>query len=425
MFTVILLRGRAKRIFAQARTLFAPYEEEKLLAFVDWNESAGARTIDDALPGIRPVIKGKKEWRVIVVDSPSEQGPDAGQPDNPFDYLDNEVGEAARLSLEESPYPLVRLSHMLLGYPPIGAKDFEAVYSYRDPDDLAGNRIERRAADLADGGPVPQPSEVRQKLAVMHDLKIHYREVEYTADERAKHEALNARYDFRGNRPTEVIFVATRRPPEADPHEQLRAAWSADLRRVPSQFVARNDYPSGTRFAVYDLVDSEHSDYEQNLMRFWLSVLSVSVNDLPSSSFQADHVYRLDVEVDAASLVETMNNHLSRLGTVRNRIDGVFRSPGRRPTADIATLLVDQEVPVDFDHLGGVDHRSHGSLFPGHRRAVQRVGALVGRLRPGHEADRGAAAETTAGPGGSGLRRPAEGPAPAGRRCRTNPVRAG
>lgn len=354
MFTVILLRGRAKGIFAQSKTLFEPFEEEKLLAFVDWNESPRARTIDDALPGIRPVIKGKKEWRVIVVDSPDENGLATTQADNPFDYLDNETGEAARLALEESPHSLVRLAHMLLGYPPIGAKDFEAVYSYKDPAALAAGRIERRAADLAEpGGPVPSPSEVRKKLAGVHDLKIHYSEVEYTDEERAMHEQLSAMYAFRGNRPAEVIFVSTRRPPEADPHEQLRAAWSADLGRVPSQFVARNDYPSGTRFAVYDLLEPEHSGYEQNLLRFWLSVLSVSVNDMPSSAFQAGRVYRLDTEVDTPALVATINAHLSRISTVRDRIDGIFRNPVRRPRTDVATLLVEQEIPVEFDNLGG------------------------------------------------------------------------
>jgi hypothetical protein len=354
MFTVILLRGRAKQIVAQAKTLFEPFEEENLLAFVDWNESPRAHTIDDALPGLRPVIKGKREWRVIVVDNPGENEFDGAQPENPFDYVDNEVGKAGRLALEESPHSLVRVAHMLLGYPPIGAKDFEAVYSYKESAAPSAERIECRAVDLVDpGAPVPAPSEVRGMLAGAHDLKIHYREVEYTADERAAHERLNTKYELRGNRPAEVIFVSTRRPPEADPHEQLRAAWSADLGRVPSRFVARNDYPSGTRFAVYDLLETEHSEYEQNLLRFWLSVLSVSVNDLPPSAFQGDRVYRLDLEVDTGALIATMNTHLSRLGTVRDRIDSVFRNPARRPSTDLATLLVEQEIPVEFDHLGG------------------------------------------------------------------------
>jgi hypothetical protein len=354
MFTVLLLRGRAKGIFAQSRSLFEPFEEERLLTFVDWNESPWALTIEEALPGIRAATRGKKDWRVIVVDSPDETELDVAQSDNPFDYIDNDTGQIGRLSLEASPHPLVRLAHMLLGYPLIGAKDFEAMYSYKDPAAPAGNRIERGAADLVGPGePVPPPSEVRRMLSGMHDLKIRYQEVEYTPEERAKHKDLSLRYAFRGNRPTEVIFVSTRRPPEADPHEQLRTAWSVDLGRVPSQFVARNDFPSGTRFAVYDLLDSEHSEYEQNLLRFWLSVLSISVNNLPASALQADRVYRLDTEVDKAALVSTINTHLSRLSTVRDRIDGVFRNPVQRPRTDIATLLVEQDVPIEFDNLGG------------------------------------------------------------------------
>ena len=397
MFTVILLRGRAKGAFAQAKTLFEPFEEEGLLTFVDWNESPHARTIDDALPGIRPVIKGKREWRVVVVDNPDENDLEKAQPDNPFDYVDSEADEAIRLSLKESEHPLVRLAHMLLGYPPIGAKDFEAVYSYKDPDDLMADRVERRAADLAeDGEPVPLPSEVRTMLSGVHDLKIHYREMEYTAEERTRHNELAKRYEFRGNRPTEVIFISTRRPPEDDPHAQLRAAWSADLGRVTSQFVARNDYPSGTRFALYDLVDEQHSDYEQSIMRFWLSVLNMSVNDLPPSSFQSDRVYRIDTEVDTTALVATMNVHLSRLAAIRDRIDAIFRGPGRRPSTELSSLLAAEEVPVEFDQLGGdsitapTNHYSLATDTPysessrwwgDYRRVVERTETLLRKPR--------------------------------------------
>jgi len=354
MFTVILVRGRAKKIFAQDRTLFEPFEEERLLAFGDWNESPRARTLEDALPGIRNLIKGKREWRVVVVDYPAEEGhPDAADPENPFDYLDNEAGSATDLTLAESPHPLVRLTHMLLGFPPLGPKHFEPVYSYLDPARHDGVRDEVRASDLAGpDGVAPPAAEVRKRLAGMHDFKVHYEEVERTADELARYEEMKARYDFRGNRPTEVIVISPRRPPEADPHAQLRAAWSTDLGRVPSRFVARNGYPAGTRFAVYDLIDPEHSDYEQHRLRFWLSVLSVAVNDVPPSAFQADYVYQLGTEIDVPTLVSTLNTHLSRLATVRDRVEAVFRNPVRRPKTDLTTLLVEQEIPVDFDGLG-------------------------------------------------------------------------
>jgi hypothetical protein len=354
MFTVILVRGRARRTFVQAGTLFEPFEEEKLVAFGDWNESPRARTAEDALPGIRALIRGKREWRVVVVDAPVQDGIDASQPDNPFDYLDNEAGSAAELEPAESSHALIRLTHMLLGFPPVGPKNFEAVYSYRDPGRLDGERDEIRARDLVGPGEAaPWPSEVRKKLTGMHDFKVHYEEVERTAEERARYDAVKEMYEFRGNRPTEVIIISPRRPPEADPHAQLRTAWSTNLGRVPSRFVARNGYPPGTRFAVYDLVDPEHSDHEHQLLRFGLSVLSVAVNHIPPSAFQADYLYQLGTEVDAAALVATLNTHLSRLGTVRDRIDAVLRNPARRPKIDLTALLVEQEIPVDFENLAG------------------------------------------------------------------------
>lgn len=353
MFTVILVRGRARRVFAQARSLFEPFEEERLLAFCDWNESPRARTAEDAFPGIRALIKGKRDWRVVVVDAPAEDGIDAAQPDNPFDFLDNEAGSTAQLALEESPHALVRLTHMLLGFPPMGPKSFEAVYSYRDPSRLDGERDEVRASDLTGPGQLPpSAAEVRKRLAGMHDFHVHYEEVVRTPEERARYDAVKAMYEFRGNRPTEVVVISTRRPPEDDPHGQLRAAWSTDLHRAPSRFVARNGYPPGTRFALYDLVDPEHSDHELHRLRFWLSVLSVAVNEIPPSAFQADAAYQVDTHVDNAHLITTLNTHLSRLGTIKDRIDAVFKNPVRRPTTDLDALLVPQEIPVDFENLG-------------------------------------------------------------------------
>jgi hypothetical protein len=353
MFTVVLVRHRARHVFARARTLFEPFEEEKLVAFADWNESPRARTLEDAVPGIRALIRGKREWRVVIVDSPVDEGPDEADPENPFDYRDNEPGAGFEPALDESPHPLVRLTHMLLGFPAMGPKGFEAVYSYIDPTRHDGVRREVRASDLAGpDGELPSAAEVRKQLAGMHDFQVHYVELKRTPEDLARYEAMKSRYDFRGNRPLEVVLVSPRRPPEADPHAQLRAAWSTDRGQVPSRFAERNGYPAGTRFAVYDLHDPEHSDYEQDLLGFWLSVLTVAVNELPPSAFQADLVYRLGVEIDVPALVATLNTHLSRLGTVRDRIDSVFRNPVRRPTTDLAELLVAQEIPVDFDSLG-------------------------------------------------------------------------
>lgn len=362
MFTVILLSDRAKARFARWGVLFEPFEESGEIAFCDWNQGSNVRSLSQAIPRLSDVIIGKRDWRVIVVDTESEtsRGLHATNPENPFDYLDNSLGNRAghrseSLNLEESKHPLVRLSHMLLGYPSMGTKSFMADPSYVDRE--SNQRVYESdfiRAEVSKGERVEEAAaRFRAALVTERDVQTHYREIDYTEEERERHLRLAQRYQVRQSRPNEVIFIATREPIEDNPTARLKSLWGESEDLGPTRFVDRNDYPASCRFAVYDLRPKDHTAFELDELRFWLSVLSLAANDLPPSSFQADRLYRIGVELDEVTLGTTLNSHLGLLAGARESIDALVRNPIKNKDNPIAEILKQKNVRVPFDQLGG------------------------------------------------------------------------
>lgn len=341
MFTVIFLSRAAKRIFDESKTFFDPFCEADEIAFCEWNESPTARGLTEALPQLTDIIQGRAQWRAVVVDH--ADGDAARHPENPFDFLDN---TETVLNLEESPYPLVRIAHHLLGYPPMTARDFEPVVTYRGEN---GGRV-------VGSQPGDDVKEALSRLGrTESDVRIEFRQVPYTPEEQARHAALTERYRMKEVPPTEVVFVSTRSRLGVDAAAQLRAAWRTEDEQHTSRFVERNDYPAASRFAVYDLLNPENSGYEQDKLRFWIAVLAMSVNTIPPSAFQADRVYRLGVEFSDAALGELLNAHMSRLTALREHVDTILRRPERPPEIDVRDVFGDERVPVRFEGIGGAE----------------------------------------------------------------------
>jgi|GEM_PF-2777675 len=365
MFTVVILSNGARRIFDGAKMYFEPFEESGQLFFCEWDQSPSALSLAEILPGLREAIRGKGEWRAIVVESaPATVDPaQLTAPDNPFDYLDNVGVDPASgrsrllLNLENSKHPLVRVAHALLGYPQMGAKSFERVLRYNAVEEGTGriSPVVLSESDLeSQGMTVQKELAVARKDDTKVDVQLQFQDVAYSADEIAQHDELTERYRMRDIRPTEVVFVATRPPVEADPKAELVSAWRlGGARDDVSRFVERNDYPASSRFAVYNLPGSEHSAYEQHVLRFWLSVLSLAVNQLPPSAFQADRLYRLGVGISESALGGVLNAHISSMNAIREHVTRLVRQPARPVDATVEDRVKAQRVHVEFDRLGG------------------------------------------------------------------------
>ncbi|KAM9864087.1 hypothetical protein ACI1US_00020 [Leucobacter sp. BZR 635] len=374
MFTVILLSASARAIFEPVRTYFEPYIESGEIALCAWDESPRARHMYEAVPGLPELIKGKAAWRAVVIDHPrglpAHETGAIRDAENPFDFLDN---LNPNLNLADSPHALIRIAHILLGYPQLSAKHFEPYLQYEDRDTgelvtgepraLVARLSARKSAQAA--GPEAAVDLDRDRteeewfaLAAMsigerhNHVRRFFREVPYSDAEQREHAKLVNRYAMKEVRPSEVVFVATRAPVEEDEKAELRRAWSSELAHVPSRFIERNDYPPMSRFAVYDLLEPENSGYEQDQLRFWLSVLTTATNQFPPGGFQADRVYQLGVEFADEGLGHMLNEHLSQLAHARDRLDRIIRTLPREPAA-ADDVLQTVETPVAFDDFGG------------------------------------------------------------------------
>lgn len=367
MFTVVILSEGAQKIFDSAKMYFEPFEQSEQLFFCEWDQSPTALSLAEMLPRLREAIRGKSEWRAVVVESASATGKPGERTarENPFDYLDNagfnpDTGRSRLLlNLEISKHPLVRVSHALLGYPAMGAKSFERVLRYSEVDERTGtvNDVVVTESALYESGKTLQGElALVRKDDTKLDAQIQFQDVAYSDDEIATHTALTELYQMRDTRPTEVMFVATRPPIEADPKAELISAWRiGGTGDDVSRFVERNDYPASSRFAVYDLPGSEHSGYEHHVLRFWLSVLSLAVNQMPPSAFQADRVYSLGVGLSESALGNALNAHMSSMNAIRDHITQLMRQAARPPDAVVEDTVKQQRVHVEFDRLGGAE----------------------------------------------------------------------
>ena len=127
MFTVIFVNQRTEHQRKNYQFLFQPLVEAEEMCFCQWFEDG--KTIEEAVPDLYRLIKGKKEWRAIVVqmdslddyklqtddndnDQPSLVKRYRAKEKNPFDYSECD----SRRDPHESDIPIIRLTHILAGY---------------------------------------------------------------------------------------------------------------------------------------------------------------------------------------------------------------------------------------------------------------------------------------------------------------------
>lgn len=363
MFTVILLSDTAQRRFDQWKEIFLPFIEDGKIAVTNWVNSSSTRTLSKAAPGLAEAVKGHSEWRLVVVGTGSEGalGSEAADPANPFDFVGNwAINQADEenhwsLNLEDSPYPLVRLTHMLMGYPEMGTKNFFADPSYWDREQR--KRIyesEFVREKVATGVSESQArEEFMALLPTRHDVQTHYHQDDYSEDEQRKYRELIRKYEVKQTKPDQMVLLGIRDPLEPRPTDELREAWQRGSKAQPSRFAERNDYHPSARFVLFDRPPEDHAAYDLSELRFWLSVLTLSINDIPASSFQAERLYRIDVDIAADSLANTLNVHLGLLTSARDHLENEIRRPRTLTRLDVEEVLAPKQVAVSFEHLSG------------------------------------------------------------------------
>jgi len=340
--------------------VFRPFEEEGQLVFCTWHQDDLARTLDQAVPELGESIKGKDEWRAVVLGTGFEPSAhiDYLTRDNPFDFaMQAHTAEGATpgspFQFTESPFPLVRLTHMLQGFPRLSPKSYAADPCFLDSD---GNRVylsDYLAQATTDDEFRMAEERFQEAAATGYDPQTQFQAQWPTPDQRRQHEELLRFYEPQQTRPTEMVALAPRIRRVDDESGDVGRAWAPEDAHRPSQFVARNNYPALCRFAVYDLEPQGHSRSDLEELCFALGALTVAVNDVPAGGLQADRLYRMDVAIDKEAAAEFWNEHLGLLVDIRQYAD-----KGLTPT--VPRLRSAQQAPaehakvlVDLDELKG------------------------------------------------------------------------
>ena len=339
MYTVIILNKLSSELLKEHRFLFKPFVDEGVIQFCDWQENG--TDIKTSVPDLYKCIKGRKEWRAVVVNTDAfAEYRDLPRPsdDNPFDYS---LWDSQENNPHESEVPLVRLSHILGGYNVTPTKQFERGYEFFDEDLGEVRRV--READLTDDEIYELSSKYADDFKHVYISKLENQEV------LDRQKVLSEKYAFDDTRANEIDFITAKPYKETDEHVQISNSWKSHFETESSKFSERNMYPSNSRFMYFMIHKKDHSLYYRRLTEFWLSVLTVAINEISASFLQAYRVYRLDVDVDRIKLQDEIDENVCRLESIKNFLQKqALRSPDYTIAAE-DEIVDDQVIPVEIE----------------------------------------------------------------------------
>jgi len=396
LHTVIITDRHTTPLFDEYRRLFAPFLNERggSICQCPWHESDG--NIKDAVPDLYKSIEGHPEWRAIILLNPGQNESLLFNPSNPFDFNCNHTNE---LLIQKNQAPLVCLTHMLAGFPPLGVKGYETGYVYYDVK-IGKYRECTYKEGKNKGNPILQSDlgklikderkkyedECRQKNKPVQqseierikdearktmeerlkkfgsDIKPKLVEVPYLPEEKASYKTLTEMYSFKENRPIEVLLLSTREMFVADDHEvtreAIRHAWQFHDEEESSDFW--KIYPNTCRFLCYDLINQGHTLYPRELWRFFLLALTLSVNDIPSVALQAYRLYNADLNIDAGDLRGVLDEHMERLLSVQAGIQERMLRVPELTQEKKKELVPSQNISVKFEQVDEGDVKVNG-----------------------------------------------------------------
>lgn len=341
MHTVIILSKHSSNLLREFRFLFQPFVKNDTISFCDWNESG--TDIKTSVPELYKIIKGRTEWRAVIVSAEPVYGRRNGpipNEKNPFDF----PGECSTDSLpKDSLVPIIRLTHMICGYPSAPVKNFEEGYEYVD--EVTGETHRVRASELS------QEEFYALSEKYKEGIKQIYLKERVSEEVEQARKMLEEKYSFTDVRPQEVYLVSLRKHPDDENH--IYASWKAPFEMESSDFCRRNNYPGICRFLCFGITNPENSKYMKELTEFWLSVLTVAVNQIPASSLQAYKLYRLEIKISKEEFSEMLNQHLNKMEAAFEFVKERLRMKSTNPIEDGGKIVEKQHIPVIFSEASG------------------------------------------------------------------------
>lgn len=333
--------------------LFKPFVDEGSIAFCDWNESG--TDVRSSVPDLYNVVKGKKEWRALIINTDSVydyKGVFCPNVNNPFDFSNVDTDDKPH----ESPVPIIRLAHIIGGYAAAATKEFEKGFEYTDVE--SGERFRVRESDLTE--------EEYHKLSTEHydNLTPVYIEKEEDPEIVKLQETMTEKYSFSDIRPAEIILVSTKKKIENNEKSRIVESWKNHLEMTSSSFWEKNKYPNNCRFLYVDITNTDNSMYQKELTEFWLSVLTLATNKIAASTLQAYRLYKMRVDVSFEELSKILNLHLNKMMSVytfikeqlKLRPDYSFDEEEEVVSREIIPVAIEKsegkELYMDFRNIG-------------------------------------------------------------------------
>ena len=348
MFTVILLNDRTAEYYKPYQFLFQPFIQRDFIQFSRWDDRG--TDFDSALPELSRVIKDKKAWNAMVVttDSLDEEEP-LCKPDerNPFDYSSTEDLRFPK----ESSVPLIRLAHILGGYPDYSSAELEEVYTYDYEED--NGEIYTKTI------PVSQIEDEETFFDnISHrvsNIQLLYKEKPKPPEEREAFKELSRKYSlagsYTGERPNYIELISTRRRSESILQAKYIDALRNSLEQTSSKFWFRNRYPDRCRFLTYDIDGQEHTLFTREIFEFWLTVLSVAINDIPASVLQAYRLYNISVEISRKQFKDTLNEQITQMDQCLDILKRLRKEAEKVSFSQEENWLERQIIPVNIDSI--------------------------------------------------------------------------
>ncbi len=357
MFTVLICDKRIiDDCYHKYHIYLKPLLNNPDIALCSWDITGD--TLDDALPGLKDLIRQKKDWRAVIVNDRNTWGFDAVNKRNPFDYVDSKKvkynftdyeqiialrDDEERTVDKALSNPLTKLSIWLCGSP------------FLNKPNLCYSEIE---------GFFDNIDSVEAYCAKLDEYNLRISDVESDRIRDFRYNKINAIFDKDGelfNPPLSVLTVAERA--KNVEVEEKENAWLTHTEFDYSQFYIDNLYPEKLRYLIYDIPYVKGEQSENHYFNFLTLLLTLAANDSPEGVLRSNRVYKVSMNVDEKRIKELCNKYNSKLSATLTKIGTIAFNLDKRQKEPVDALTVretfesDVKVPVDT-----ITHSSRSNL---------------------------------------------------------------
>lgn len=293
----------------QYESLFTEVSKGDQIGVCRWNEAG--TTIKSALPELGNLTDDKEEWRAIVVRYLDDHNMAAfpADPDNPYDFELNKVYDGLK---EESPIPLIRLTHMLGGVPAVEVKyEAEVIKEDHKPPRTVYNPV-------------------------------------YNKELEAVHKKLTDKYHYDGKLPSSIMILTVRRRWLEE--VGVDKEWKLHKESDSSEFWKRNSFPSICRFMVYDFTNQGPVQRNADDFGFWYTVMLLANNRWDPGTIQAYRLYNIKPRMDKDGLTEVFQHLTNQLRDVKGFVErSIKRDIEDQISEEEGLPMYEIDVPVNLD----------------------------------------------------------------------------